>query len=360
MYILFGFALATQMKQLFQVFLLVKTLSTAMQQVFYVLPDNSTSGSCLFQPCATLSQYLLDNNGSLPVVSNVAYHFLPGEHYIPTNMTLQYLHNFTIIGSQSSTLMFPVIIGSLKSYVKVVDSFNVFIKNIVFKKHDMGILNKNYQTDLYNLAFTNCFSCKIMKVHFLEYGFCGKNLMGESYLTEVHIDLTDIPLCCFSGIYLSYTSGVPAEYHSEHVQLVMNRVSITSNDTYTSVLTYNTGINVQISGEFNYVNVLIISIINSHFYSMNQKVLDITNSGCATITTINIESCIFSHNKYLQILAPQPTMIRAELPHVNATLIFINCQMFNNYGLILVSVDEDLCLNPMNASFALSSNVINY
>ena len=358
MYMLFGFSLATQMKQLFQVFLLVRTLSTATQQVFYVLPDNSTNASCLFQSCATLSQYLLDNNGSLPVVSNVAYRFLPGEHLVPTNMTLQYLHNFTIIGSQSSTSMSPVIIGSLKSYVKVVDSFNVSIKNVVFKKHDMGILNKNYQKDLYNLAFTNCFSCKIMKVHFLEYGFCGENLMGESYLIEVHIDLIDIPLCCFSGIHLSYTSGVPAEYHSEHVQLVMKRVSITSNDTYTSVLTYNTGIHIQISGEFNYVNVLIISIINSHFYSMNQRVLDITSSGCATITTINIEGCKFSHNKYLQILAPQPTMIRAELPHVNATLAFIDCKMFNNYGLILVSVDEDLCCNPMSAYFALSSNVI--
>ena len=321
MYILFGFSLATQMKQLFQVFLLVRTLSTVAQQAFYVLPDNSNNASCLFQHCATLSQYLLDNNGSLPVVSNVAYHFLPGEHRVPTNMTLQYLHIFTIIGSQSSALMSPAIIGSLKSYVKVVDSFNVSIKNVVFKKHDMGILNKNYQKYLYNLAFTNCFSCKIMKVHFLEYGFRGENLMGESNLTEVRIDLTDIPLCCFSSIHLSYTSGLPAEYHSEHVQLVMNSISITSNDTYTSVLTYNTGIHVQISREFNYADVLIISIVNSHFYSMNQKVFDIASSGCATITTINIESCIFSHNTYLQILAPQPTMIRAELPHVNAMAI---------------------------------------
>ena len=45
--------------------------STAVEQIYYVLPDNSTNTSCMFQPCATLSQYLLDNNGSLPVVSNV-------------------------------------------------------------------------------------------------------------------------------------------------------------------------------------------------------------------------------------------------------------------------------------------------
>ena len=58
-----------------------------MAGVLHVLPDNSsTNASCPSQqPCATLSQYLLDN-GTLPVVSNVEYHFLPGEHHVPANM----------------------------------------------------------------------------------------------------------------------------------------------------------------------------------------------------------------------------------------------------------------------------------
>jgi len=50
---------------------------------FFVLPDDSTNVSCPSQPCATLSQYLLDNNGTLPVVSNVEYHFL--QHVIANN-----------------------------------------------------------------------------------------------------------------------------------------------------------------------------------------------------------------------------------------------------------------------------------
>ena len=71
-------------------------------EILYVLPDNSTNSSCLTQPCAALSQYLLDN-GTLPVVSNVEYHFLPGEHYVPANMKLQNLYNFSIIGNVSET-----------------------------------------------------------------------------------------------------------------------------------------------------------------------------------------------------------------------------------------------------------------
>ena len=53
--------------------------------MFYVIPDDPTNISCPSQPymCATLSQYLLDNNGTLPVLSNAGYHFLLGEHKFP-------------------------------------------------------------------------------------------------------------------------------------------------------------------------------------------------------------------------------------------------------------------------------------
>ena len=76
----------------------------------YVLPDNSTNAvSCPSQPCAALSQYVLDN-GTLPVVSNVEYHFLPGEHHVPTNMTLQNLHNFSIIETVSEPSPLAVLV----------------------------------------------------------------------------------------------------------------------------------------------------------------------------------------------------------------------------------------------------------
>ena len=122
------------LKQLFSLITTLVSVPTTAKQVFYVSPDNSTNTSCPLQPCATLSQYLLDNNGSLPVVSNVEYHFLPGEHHVPTNMTLQYLHNFTMTGRYDYTSIPTVIISSLKSYIKVFDSVNVSIENLTFKK----------------------------------------------------------------------------------------------------------------------------------------------------------------------------------------------------------------------------------
>ena len=49
--------------------------------ILYVLPDNVSDVNCPSQPCATLGQYLLDN-GSLPVLSDAEYYFLPGEHHV--------------------------------------------------------------------------------------------------------------------------------------------------------------------------------------------------------------------------------------------------------------------------------------
>ena len=96
--------------------LAVQLLLSEATRISYVLPDNSTNVSCPFQPCATLSEYLLDN-GTLPVVSNVQYYFLPGEHHIPANMLLQDLCNFSMIGTVKESPPPVVLVGCLQSYV---------------------------------------------------------------------------------------------------------------------------------------------------------------------------------------------------------------------------------------------------
>ena len=87
----------------FQIFILtaiqLQISIVNLDQILYVLPNNSSNVSCTFQPCATLGQYLLDD-GKLAVVSNDKYHYLPGEHRVPVNMVLQNLHNFSIVGTK--------------------------------------------------------------------------------------------------------------------------------------------------------------------------------------------------------------------------------------------------------------------
>ena len=112
---------------------IAENYTSAASEILYVLPDSSTSAvSCSSQPCATLSQYVLDN-GTLPVVSNVEYHFSPGEHHVPANMVLQNLQNFSIIGTAaaSNSSSSVVLFGCLQPYVlNIIDSEYVSIKNV--------------------------------------------------------------------------------------------------------------------------------------------------------------------------------------------------------------------------------------
>ena len=138
-------------------------------EILCVLPDNSSSVMCPSQPCATLSQYWLD--GTLPVVSNVEYHFLPGEHHVPANMTLRNLHNFSIIETVDNSSSSVVLIGCSQSYIiTIINSYSVTIANVVFTKCN--------QLQLINVVINLCDSCAIENVTFINSGLNGMNLVG--------------------------------------------------------------------------------------------------------------------------------------------------------------------------------------
>ena len=154
------------------ILLFIQIWNSAATEILYVLSDNSTDAvSCPSQPCATLSQYLLDN-GTLPVVSNVEYHFLPGEHHVPANMTLQNLHNFSIIGTvrKQPPLTVLVLVDCPQSYIiNIIDSYNVTITNVMLQQCD--------HPQLTNLIITLCYSCTLENVVFMNLGIIATNLV---------------------------------------------------------------------------------------------------------------------------------------------------------------------------------------
>ena len=172
-------------------------------EVLYVSPHNLANTSCPSQPCATLNQYLL-HNGTLPVVSNVEYHFLPGKHHVPANMILQNLYNFSIIGTVNNSSSPVVLVGCSQSYViKITDSYFVTITNVIFRHCDTPVVTA---TSITNVHVICCFSCTVENVTFLKYGFTGINLIGESYLHKINVEAMQFTKqCCnFSSIlYLS-------------------------------------------------------------------------------------------------------------------------------------------------------------
>ena len=180
---------------------IVEVFALSASEILYVLPDNSTSVvSCPSQPCATLSQYVLDN-GTLPVVSNVEYHFLPGEHHIPANMTFQNLYNFSIIGTINNFSLPVILVGCKRQYaIDILDSQFITINNVMIKHCEF--LPENKAAVFTNLRLFCCFSCKIQDVVLIQYGLLGFNLIGNSYLHNIKI--TQFSQICCQEILLQY------------------------------------------------------------------------------------------------------------------------------------------------------------
>ena len=313
-------------------------ISTATQ-ILYVLPDNSTdAASCPSQPCATLSQYL-SVNSTLPVVSNVEYHFLPGEHHVPANMVLQDLHNFTMIGTLSSSSP-AVLVGCSQAHViDIINSCFVMITNVVIKH--CSIL-PNGRTELRNLKLSCCFSCKLQNVTLLQYGLIALSLIGESYLHNIKLEITQFPEFCCQAILIQYIYSTCPSWNSynDHMHNVtINQLYI---QNYIKCNTYayaNVGLYVDL--DYTVYNVKIL-LQNSRFYNMDRTALHIESRCSPTIKRIIlITNCTFGQinaNAAIQILASP----------VNQNISFTNSK-FHHSEKNLIRIDVSL---PPNNTFA--------
>ena len=331
-------------------------MSTATK-IFYVLPDNSTNASCPSQPCATLSQYWL-HNGTLPVVSNVEYHFLPGEHHVPANMVLQNLHNFSIIGTISNNSSLPtVLIGCSQSFyvIYITNSFFVTITDVIFKH--CNLIPKNITRT--NLKLNCCFSCKIENIVLVQYGIIGYNLIGRSYLNNVKVETIQFSKFCCRMVILQYATCEPWHKYSNHTHyLTINQLFIQNDTTrpYKNMSVYdNSGLQILLDRTKYHVNTV---VTNSKFLNMNQRaLLIITSRYSHTKSHVFIINCTFG------LITVEPG-IRAYVSPFNETVSFINCKFHSNVELIAIiievcSVSNDCKQIITNATMSTSMMLTN-
>ena len=324
-------------------------MSTATE-ILYVLPDNSTDAvSCPSQPCATLSQYLL-HNGTLPVVSNVEYHFLPGEHHVPANVTLQDLHNLSIVGTFN--LSSPVVlVGCSQAYViEIIDCSFVIITNVIIKH--CGIL-PNGRTELRNLILSCCFSCKLQNVTLLQYGLKALSLIGESYLHNIKLEITRFPEFCCQSFLIQYTYSTCPSWNSyiDHMHNVtINQLFI---QNYIKCNTYayaNAGLYMDL--DYTTYNVKIL-LLNSHFYNMDRTALHIDSRYSFMILRIiiSITNCTFrliNANAAIRILASPG----------NQSISFTNSKFHRNEK-NLIRIDVTLPIFAIHQETAVNISFIN-
>ena len=303
--------------------------------ILYVLPDNVSDVNCPSQPCATLGQYLLDN-GSLPVLSNVEYHFLPGEHHLVDVMFMFNVFNFSLIGFGLSSTKF---VCQPKAYMQIFHSFNVTIKNLVFDQCSGDLFPVVAIRAAPSLFLYQCSHCRVENIIFFGYGFVGVNLFLNSYINNVTINITVLKpsvRMCNPKFFLWFLNA-----EGDHDHILINQLFITGyND-----LCYESHKLMKIWLHKSYgIN---IELCNSQFYGSNQIALYIEMK-YTTSTPLIVKNCTFKYIMHDGEVSLN-SIIYCAIPVNNVVILFEKCTFYRNHlDIFRIEFTENFCRNLSN------------
>ena len=338
--------------------------------IFYVLPDHSTNADCPSQPCGILSRYLSNIN-----ISNIKLLFLSGKHTLTSSITMEYVHNVTMIGVNYNNLVPATIFCNSESALPAIifaNSSNITVANLVFKNcGGYGPYNAN-SVVIATAFFSTCCWCNVTNVKIIGYGLAVDNLLGECYLNNITIHLRDtshtLPHWINQGIDLISYGRSP--YYVTHNLIYVSKITIIiDSDKITSIYdNYNIiGIHIQFQTD-GYNTTLMLSNSNFHYINNVRAILRISSvyNKCSRIT-LWIKNCEFKYTDDSRLL------VDTFISYDNVTLIFTNClfyknqldnmipmisiQVYNEYTYVVNSVDW--CLFPSYISIKNSSFIEN-
>ena len=307
-------------------------------RILYVLPDNVSDVNCPSQPCATLGHYLLDN-GSLPVLSNVEYHFLPGKHQVVDTIDIEEAFNFSLIGCSLSQTKF---VCWSQAYVRIFLSYNVTIRNLVFDQCN-GVLFSEVPIPVApGLFLYECSHCVIKDLVFFGYGFLGMNLFLNSYISNVTINITTMRpgvRMCSAKFYLWYLY-----VEGDHDQILITQLFITGYNK----LCYNAYKLMKIK-MYNSYNVS-VELCDSHFYAIDQIALYILIKNASN--SLIVKNCRFE--KIIQNFEEINifSVIHGTIPINNVAITFENCTFYSNSmsTIRIFFSHESFCVNLSSIS----------
>ena len=321
---------------------IVHVISTCTTtKILYVLPDNVSDVNCPSQPyaCATLGQYLLDN-GSLPVLSNVEYHFLPGEHHVNSNVDILDGFNLSLIGFGVSP---ATLVCNSHFNVGVFLSYKVSIRNLVFSQCSGNVGTQFPLNIAVGLFLHGCSYCIVENVQFFGYGFAAINLLQKFYLNNVTIDITIVKpadgMCSKKFVLLVVNLKVKNSYN----YIFINQVFISGYNE--QCLTKGQQL-MQIYVDKSYG--MHIEMCNLLFYNIAQLVLNMEMK--FTDASILFKNCTFTYNKN----EVYNTIFSEVIPTNNVNIKFDGCTFYYNIVFFLLALNFDnhdgLCLNPSNVT----------
>ena len=316
---------------------IIYVISTcAATEILYVLPDSVSDVDCPSQPCATLGQYLLDNDGSLPVLSDVEYHFLPGKHHVANNVDIEEAFNFSLIGFDLSPAK---LICKSYYYVGVFLSYNITIRNLAFSQCSGNVGNKFAINAAASLFLYRCSHCIIENVNFFGYGFVGFNLLQNCYLSNIGIK--PATSMCSLKFILKFV-----DVKDSQTYLFINQINISG---YSELCLTEDQKLMQVYADKSYG--LHIEFRNLQFYYVTQPALDITLKHTSAL--ILFKNSTFMYSK----IDTMNNVIHCKIPTNNVTIRFENCAFYFNvvsFNLLLLNVESDTydgsCVHPSNVT----------
>ena len=311
-------------------------------KILYVLPDNVSDVNCPSQPCATLGQYLLDN-GSLPVLSDVEYYFLPGEHDVVNAIIVLGAVNFSLIGFGLSSIK---LVCWPQSYVGVFRSYNVTIKNLVFDQCSGYAVSKFHINIVVGLFLFECFNCKVEDICCFGYGFAGVNLFLNCCINNVTIDLTIVKPAanmCSAKFSVIFTDS-DSELNHDLSSVFINKVEISG---YNEICyEYHDTMEILLQQSHYSMNV---ELRNSQFYKMNQRALYIEMTFANS--SLLIKNCTFMYIKHRVNRVNQ--VVYGEISKSYMIVQLEDCAFHHN----TVSIIFKIIFVSYNASCEYSSNI---
>ena len=330
-------------------------------KVYYVLPDNISPVHCPSQPCATLSQYLQDNS-TLSFVSDVEYHFLPGEHRVTTNMMIQHVENVLLSGS---TLLnrYATLRCHSGVFISIRSSNNITITSVSIR---------HCGNNLASLLMHSCENCTITNVNFYPptkcYSIAGINLLGESYLVNIAVNLNASSSdACGKGIFLMHNGSISTNRIINSTTIISNFsvdgtdfLNCLSNDDSTNTILEGIILTILLQQTEYTVTIKIChSLINKLYYS-GEPIVFAVLMNC----NVTFENCTFAQMKYIPTTKnnktyPIPPMISMSMPNLNVLIRFAYCTFrLNVLSRILALIDVDLYHVPNDCEFPFSSTVV--
>ena len=326
-------SLYTQVKIWFISIVHVISTCTATK-ILYVLPDNVSDVNCPSQPCATLGQYLLDN-GSLPVLSNVEYYFLPGEHHVINVIKMEVL-NLSLIGFGLAP---PKLILWSQSYVGLYFSYNVTIRNLAFSQYSGDVISE-FSLDIdASLFIYDCSHCKVENIWFYGYGFAGLNMFLNSSINNITIDLSvvmpTIKTC--SPKFLLAFRDIKSGQHNDSI--FINNIYISGFNKI--CYEHHEAMDIFLYQKHYNINV---ELYNSQFHNMDQTALNIHMIFVNASGSLLIKNCSFRYIKHAA------KVLNGLVANNNAAIQFENCAFYNNTASSIINIDfeanDDLCIIP--------------